>query len=619
MLSLRAGFHDFQSTIEDCRQRLDHYGQELSNCQQNTESHDEAIQQYQSRIENYQTELHRFGDAVDQFETRARELEIHFTDQNSRIKQLESADNSEFERRLAEQVEKTRNLETEIRGELKAKQVKFTDDLNLLRHTLETSVESLGSDLMAHLNEEMGQAAKLNSEKGAATNRVLSDLSTEFSQLNQLIAAEVNTLREESHELREQNRELQHQNHLVHTEQSQKNAGYDLALDDVKHRLQNYQKLIEDQIDSDQSYELSHRISSLESNIENQRHLLTNYESSQTDLTDKLETATETNKNLNSAIIDSDKTNRHLLDSNNQLQQKLKETLKERETIMRQYGHRVDRLEEREQEYQKTITGLTSRESDTNMTLQQMRVAMKDSTRAMRETQKTLEKFQVGEKSKNRSWFENSKQAVVSSIVAVVFTSLTLFGIQQVDASINTVVTNQQVESREVFRPITPPVFSQLFSSSDEDSLLPLIRDRAGLQTAEFLWPVNFGVVDPNVIRYERYRRGISITAEMGDPVVAVNDGTVIYSANEIRGYGNIILIQHKDNLVSVYANNQFNYVKEGDRVHRGQLIGDIGQLFNDNKAGLYFEMRYMGMPEDPFNYLSQGPIVDKPSRSKNS
>jgi len=113
-------------------------------------------------------------------------------------------------------------------------------------------------------------------------------------------------------------------------------------------------------------------------------------------------------------------------------------------------------------------------------------------------------------------------------------------------------------------------------------------------------------MVDPSAIRYQPHRRGISISAELGDPVIAVNDGVVIYSANEIRGYGNVIVIQHEDELVSVYANNQFNYVKEGDTVRRGQLIGDIGQLFNQAEAGLYFEIRYMGTPEDPFNYLSQ-------------
>jgi lipoprotein NlpD len=107
-------------------------------------------------------------------------------------------------------------------------------------------------------------------------------------------------------------------------------------------------------------------------------------------------------------------------------------------------------------------------------------------------------------------------------------------------------------------------------------------------------------------VQYRPYHQGITIQAELGDPIVAVNDGEVIYSANEIRGYGNVIVIQHDDSLLSVYANNQFNYVQQGDTVRRGQLIGDVGQLFEEKTAGLYFEMRYEGAAQDPFNYLAE-------------
>ncbi|MFT4799831.1 MAG: lipoprotein NlpD, partial [Candidatus Azotimanducaceae bacterium] len=127
----------------------------------------------------------------------------------------------------------------------------------------------------------------------------------------------------------------------------------------------------------------------------------------------------------------------------------------------------------------------------------------------------------------------------------------------------------------------------------------------------EFAWPVNFGIVDPEAIEYRTHHQGISIKGEFGDPVVAVNDGKVIYSGNEIRGYGNMIVIQHDDDLVSIYANNQFNYVTEGDSIRRGQLIGDIGQLFNEDAAGLYFEIRHNGEPEDPFNYLRSNQSMD--------
>ena len=181
-----------------------------------------------------------------------------------------------------------------------------------------------------------------------------------------------------------------------------------------------------------------------------------------------------------------------------------------------------------------------------------------------------------------------------------------MIGYERVDASINP-VTAALAQTQEDSFPFQITTEGDAGHKNEDRSLLPLKRANKSIaQLGEFAWPVNFGIVDPNSIRYQPHRRGISISAELGDPVVAINDGTVIYSANEIRGYGNVIVIQHDENLVSVYANNQFNYVKPGDTVRRGQLIGDIGQLFNEDEAGLYFEIRYMGSPEDPFNYLSQ-------------
>jgi murein DD-endopeptidase MepM/ murein hydrolase activator NlpD len=132
----------------------------------------------------------------------------------------------------------------------------------------------------------------------------------------------------------------------------------------------------------------------------------------------------------------------------------------------------------------------------------------------------------------------------------------------------------------------------------------------------QFIWPVNHGRIDPRTINYQSHRKGISISAELGEPIVAVNDGKVIYSDNQIRGYGNVIVIQHNDELVSIYANNQLNYVDEGDQVRKGQLIADVGQLFNTNDPGLYFEMRFNGKAEDPFNYLTQrNSMSGEPSR----
>lgn len=104
-------------------------------------------------------------------------------------------------------------------------------------------------------------------------------------------------------------------------------------------------------------------------------------------------------------------------------------------------------------------------------------------------------------------------------------------------------------------------------------------------------------------IQYSKHKHGIQISAQLGDPVVAIAKGKVIYSGNAISGYGNLILIQHKNDIISVYGNNYTNYIKENDEVLQGELIAAAGET-NGNSAKLYFEMRFKGKAEDPFLYF---------------
>jgi len=104
-------------------------------------------------------------------------------------------------------------------------------------------------------------------------------------------------------------------------------------------------------------------------------------------------------------------------------------------------------------------------------------------------------------------------------------------------------------------------------------------------------------------IQYSKHKHGIQISAQLGDPVVAIAKGKVIYSGNAISGYGNLILIQHNNDIISVYGNNYTNYIKENDDVLQGELIAAAGET-NGNSAKLYFEMRFKGKAEDPFLYF---------------
>lgn len=95
---------------------------------------------------------------------------------------------------------------------------------------------------------------------------------------------------------------------------------------------------------------------------------------------------------------------------------------------------------------------------------------------------------------------------------------------------------------------------------------------------------------------------GIAIGGRVGDPVAAAADGRVIFSG-AYRGYGNLVVIKHPGDVLSVYAHNRALTVKEGDAVRRGQKIAEIGDTGTD-RAKLHFEIRRQGKPVDPLKLL---------------
>jgi lipoprotein NlpD len=97
---------------------------------------------------------------------------------------------------------------------------------------------------------------------------------------------------------------------------------------------------------------------------------------------------------------------------------------------------------------------------------------------------------------------------------------------------------------------------------------------------------------------------GIDITAPKGTAVVAAEAGRVVYSGDGIKGYGNMILIRHEGGLITVYAHNDVNDVKDGDTVARGQKIAAMGQSGTATAPHLHFEVREGENPLDPLRYL---------------
>lgn len=100
-------------------------------------------------------------------------------------------------------------------------------------------------------------------------------------------------------------------------------------------------------------------------------------------------------------------------------------------------------------------------------------------------------------------------------------------------------------------------------------------------------------------------QKGVGIGGRKGQPVLASAPGKVVYSGSGLRGYGKLIIIKHNESYLSVYAHNSEILVKEGQSVAKGQKIAEMGDTDNDRIA-LHFEIRRLGMPIDPLQYLPE-------------
>jgi murein DD-endopeptidase MepM/ murein hydrolase activator NlpD len=117
----------------------------------------------------------------------------------------------------------------------------------------------------------------------------------------------------------------------------------------------------------------------------------------------------------------------------------------------------------------------------------------------------------------------------------------------------------------------------------------------------EFEWPVEgrillpFGSGDGGV-----KNDGINIAAEMGAPIRAAADGTVIYAGNELKGYGNLVLIKHDNGYTTAYAHAESLRVSRGDAVKKGQTIAYAGATGDVRTPQVHFEIRQGIKPVDP-------------------
>lgn len=146
--------------------------------------------------------------------------------------------------------------------------------------------------------------------------------------------------------------------------------------------------------------------------------------------------------------------------------------------------------------------------------------------------------------------------------------------------------------------------------SADVDRITTMIRERkitpvsASLpSTAGYLWPRCDRVTSGYGRRWGRLHAGIDIAGRTGDYIAASKAGVVIFAGSQ-SGYGNLVLIDHGDGVVTAYGHQSRILVGDGQRVERGERIGDVGNTGRSTGPHLHFETRVHGNPVDPRKYL---------------
>jgi murein DD-endopeptidase MepM/ murein hydrolase activator NlpD len=153
-------------------------------------------------------------------------------------------------------------------------------------------------------------------------------------------------------------------------------------------------------------------------------------------------------------------------------------------------------------------------------------------------------------------------------------------------------------------QPASLPVPQQLAPPPEPDDVVPSGRPGRG-----FLWPVRGNIISdfgskPGGLQND----GINIAAARGTPIRAADTGTVVYAGNELKGFGNLLLVRHAEGWITAYAHADELLVKRGDEVRRGQTVGRVGATGGVASPQLHFEVRRGSRPHNPRDVL--GPLT---------
>ncbi len=170
------------------------------------------------------------------------------------------------------------------------------------------------------------------------------------------------------------------------------------------------------------------------------------------------------------------------------------------------------------------------------------------------------------------------------------------------------VAGKQQVEQAKATVKPQVPVVAASAEVAKPTAVAPKDADQtaslpsADKSTAEFRWPAKGRVISG--FGSGGNNEGINISLPEGTPVRATETGTVTFAGDDVKSYGNLVLIKHDNGYISAYAHNGTLNVKRGERVTRGQVIAKSGQSGDVTSPQLHFEIRKGPKPVDPVPYL---------------
>ena len=166
-------------------------------------------------------------------------------------------------------------------------------------------------------------------------------------------------------------------------------------------------------------------------------------------------------------------------------------------------------------------------------------------------------------------------------------------------ASTSDVARSGSIKTTVISRPIgvVPVIIPAPAGTPATTSIQAVGRSPTG-----WAWPSN-GILIGKFSSNGSLNKGIDIAGDLGQPVLAASDGSVVYAGSGLRGYGELVIIKHSDTYVSAYGHNRRLLVREGQQVKVGQTIAEMGSTGTD-RVKLHFEIRRQGKPVDPLEFL---------------